>query len=237
MNTGFFVTGTDTGVGKTVISAAIIKVIQALGVNVCGMKPVETGCPRIGNTLCPSDGMFLKKAAGMEENINHITPYCFETPVSPSLASEMEGRPVSVNIIIQEYRSLAKRYHAVVVEGIGGILVPLMKDYFVLDLIRDLKLPLIVVARPSLGTLNHTLLTVNYALKEGIAVSGIIINFTRPPDSTVAENTNALILEQLSTVPVIGIFPHLSNLEHETIEKAAVKYLNIEAIRDNLRIS
>lgn len=237
MNRGFFITGTDTGVGKTVIAAAIIKMIHALGVNVCGMKPVETDCSRIGDNLYPSDGMFLKKAAGMEETINHVTPYCFETPVAPSLASEMEGRPVNIDIIIGEYRALAKRYHAVVVEGIGGILVPLKRDYFVIDLIRDLELPLIVVARPSLGTLNHTLLTVNYALKEGIAVSGIIINFTRPSDATVAENTNPLILQQLSPVPVIGTFPCLGDLGNENIEKAALRYLNIEIIRDRLNIS
>ena len=237
MNRGFFITGTDTGVGKTVIAAAIIKVVHALGVNVCGMKPIETGCSRIGDNLYPSDGMFLKKAAGMEETVNHITPYCFEAAVAPSLASEMEGKPVNINIIIEEYMSLAKRYHAVVVEGIGGILVPIRKDYFVIDLIRDLGLPLIVVSRPSLGTLNHTLLTVNYALREGITVSGIIINFTRPSDATVAENTNPLILQQLSPVPVIGTFPCLENLENENIERAAMRYLNIEIIRDHLNIS
>jgi dethiobiotin synthetase len=237
MNRGFFITGTDTGVGKTVIAAAIIRVIRAQGMNVCGMKPVETGCPRIGNTLYPSDGMFLKKASGMEETITHITPYCFETPVAPSLASEMEGKMVNVDIIIQEFLSLVKRYNAVVVEGIGGILVPIKRDYFVIDLIRDLRLPLIVVSRPSLGTLNHTLLTVNYALKQGIAVSGIIVNFTRPSDATVAENTNPLVLQQLSPVPVLGTFPYLDNLENETIEKAALRYLNGEIIRDRLQIS
>jgi dethiobiotin synthetase len=237
MNRGFFITGTDTGVGKTVIAAAIIKMIHAQGMNVCGMKPVETGCPRVGSNLCPSDGMFLKKAAGMEETINHITPYCFETPVAPLLASEMEGKPVSIDIIIEEFRSLLKKYQAVVVEGVGGILVPIRRDYFVLDLIRDLELPLIVVARPSLGTLNHTLLTVSHALREGITVAGIVINFTRPSDATTAENTNPLMLQQLSPVPVIGTFPCLDSLENETIEKAAMRYLNSEIIRDRLQIS
>lgn len=235
MSRGFFITGTDTGVGKTVIAAAIIKVIHAQGISVCGMKPVETGCSRIGDTLYPSDGMFLKKAAGMEETINHITPYCFETPVAPSLASEMEGRPVSIDGILEKFHGLLQRYRAAVVEGVGGILVPIKKDYFVIDLARELKLPLIVVIRPSLGTLNHTLLTVNYALREGLAVSGIVINFTRPSDATVAENTNPLILRQLSPVPVIGVFPYLGNLENHTIERAALKYLNSEIISDQLR--
>jgi len=236
MNRGFFITGTDTGVGKTVIAAAMIKVIHGMGMNVCGMKPVETGCPRIGSNPYPSDGIFLKKVAGMEETINHVTPYCFESPVAPSLASEMEGKPVSIDSIIGEFQSLMKRYHAAVVEGIGGILVPLKRDYFVIDLIRDLELPLIVVSRPSLGTLNHTLLTVHHALKAGIAVTGIIINFVRSPEGTVAENTNPLLLQQLSPVPVMGVFPHLNNLENETLEKAAMKYLDLEIIRNHLEL-
>ncbi len=237
MNKGFFVTGTDTGVGKTVIAAAMIKVIRALGMSVCAMKPVETGCPRVGNTLYPSDGMFLKKAAAMEETIDHITPFCFETPAAPSLASEIEGKPVNVESIVEEFQSLKERHRAVVVEGVGGIMVPIKRDYFVLDLIRDLELPVIVVSRPSLGTLNHTLLTVNYALKEGIKVSGIVINFTRPPDVTVAENTTPMMLQQLSQVPVMGTFPYLDDLEDGTIEKAALRYLNSEIIRDLLQSS
>jgi dethiobiotin synthetase len=235
MSKGFFITGTDTGVGKTVIAGAMIKAIHAQGVNVCGMKPIETGCARIGNNLYPSDGMFLKKVAGMEENINQITPFCFETPVAPSLASEMESRPLSIDTIVEKVHGLLHRYHAVVVEGVGGILVPIRKDYFVIDLIKELGLPLIVVARPTLGTLNHTLLTVNYALKEGIRVSGIVINFTRKSEGTVSENTNALVLQQLSPVPVLGVFPYLDNLENETLEKAAMKHLDLAIIRKQLQ--
>ncbi len=235
MSKGFFITGTDTGVGKTVIAGAVIKAIHAQGKHVCGMKPLETGCCRVGNSLYPSDGMFLKKVAGMDENINQITPYCFETPVAPSLASEMEGRPVNIDSIVEKFHDLLQRYQAVVVEGVGGILVPIRKDYFVIDLIKELGLPVIVVARPTLGTLNHALLTVNYALKEGIRVSGIVINFTRRSEGTVAENTNPLILRQLSPVPVLGVFPYLDNLENETLEKAAMKYLDLEIIRSHLQ--
>jgi len=237
MSKGFFITGTDTGVGKTVIAGAVIKAIHAQGLNVCGMKPVETGCSRIGNNLYPSDGLFLKKVAGMDENINQITPYCFEAAVAPSLASEMEGRPISTDIIIEKFHDLLQRYHAVVVEGVGGILVPIRKDYFVIDLIRELELPVIVVARATLGTLNHALLTVNYALKEGLRVSGIVINFTRRSEGTVSENTNPLVLQQLSPVPVLGVFPYLDNLENVTLEKAAMKYLDIEIIRSHLQLA
>lgn len=235
MSKGFFITGTDTGVGKTVVAAAVIKAIHALGISACGMKPVETGCSRVGSNLYPPDGMFLKKVAGMDENINQITPYCFETPVAPSLASEMESNAIHIGTIVEKFEDLLKRYHTVVVEGTGGILVPIRKDYFVVDLMNELGLPVIVVARPGLGTLNHTLLTVNYALKEGVNVAGVVVNFTRRPEGTVAENTNPLLLQQLSPVPVVGVFPYLDNLENETIEKAAMKYLDLEIIRSMLQ--
>jgi dethiobiotin synthetase len=235
MSNGFFITGTDTGVGKTVVAAAVIKAIHAQGTSVCGMKPVETGCTRVGNNLFPPDGMFLKKVAGMDENINQITPYCFETSVAPSLASEMESKAIHIDTIIEKFQDLLKRYHAVVVEGAGGLLAPIKKDYFVIDLIKELKLPVIVVARPGLGTVNHTLLTVNYALKEGVRLAGVVINFTRRSEGTVAENTNPLLLQQLSPAPLAGVFPYLDNLDNETIEKAAMKYLDLEIIRSQLR--
>lgn len=234
MNQGLFIVGTDTGVGKTVVAASIIKALHAQGIHACGMKPIETGCSRVGSTLYPSDGMFLKKVARMDEHAGFVTPYCFENPVAPSLASEMEGRVIHIPLIREKFQALLERYPAVVVEGIGGILVPIKKDYFVMDLIRELSLPLVVVARPSLGTINHTLLTVNYALERGIAVLGVIINFSRPPESTVAENTNPLLLEKLSPVPLIGIFPHLNNLEDEVLEQNALKHLDIKVLREHL---
>ncbi len=227
MRKGFFITGTDTGVGKTVIAAAIIKALQAAGINVCGMKPVETGCSRVGNSLYPSDGMFLKKVARMEEGIQSVTPYSFENPVAPSLASETEGKAVSLPVIMKKFDALVKKYPAVIVEGVGGLLVPIRRDYFVLDLAKEMGLPLIVVSRPSLGTINHTLLTVKYAMKERMEVAGVIINFSRPAEGTTAENTNPLVLQQICPAPVIGVFPHLKGLEDELLERTAMKYLNI----------
>jgi dethiobiotin synthetase len=174
--------------------------------------------------------MFLKKVARMDESINHITPCCFETPVSPLTASEMEGGEVDVKMIKEELNLLLESYQTVVVEGIGGLLVPIMKDYFVIDLIKELALPLIIVASPSLGTISHTLLSVRYAVQEGIAVSGIIINFSKPSDGTVAEQTNPAVLQKLISAPLIGIFPHLKNLTDEVLEKTASRHLDIETL-------
>jgi dethiobiotin synthetase len=239
---GFFITGTDTGVGKTVITAALIKAVGLLGLKACSMKPIETGCKTAVSsqqsavsskkrTLIPSDGMFLKKMAGIDDSIDLITPIRFENPLAPITASEIEGREIDLDKIHIAYSELSRKYDVIIVEGIGGLLVPIKRDYFVLDLARDFGLPIIVVSRPGLGTLNHTLLTVNYAIKEGLDVAGIIINYSQPPEGTLAENTNPEVIKQISPVPLIGIFPYLEDLSSNTIEKAGVKNLDLEILK------
>ncbi|MBA3071599.1 MAG: dethiobiotin synthase [Nitrospirae bacterium] len=234
MPKGFFVTGTDTGVGKTVVAAALIKAAGLLGVKACGMKPVETGCTREGNVMVPSDGMFLKEIAHMDETVSHITPCCFEHELAPMVSAEMEGITVDLNKIRKAFDKLGRTYQAIIVEGVGGLLVPINKDYFILDLAREMGLPLVVVARPGLGTINHTLLTVNYALKEGLGVAGIIINYSYQSEGSMAEKTNPQVIEHLSPVPLIGIFPYLDDMSDETFEKTVLKNLNMEIIRKYL---
>ncbi|MEW6419767.1 MAG: dethiobiotin synthase [Nitrospirota bacterium] len=246
MAKGFFITGTDTGVGKTVIVSALVKSIGLLGYSVCGMKPIETGCIRAKSkeqrakskvkdrSLIPSDGMFLKEMAGMDDSMDLVTPITFENPLAPMVASEIEGIPVDIDKIQKAYKKLSKNYDVVIVEGIGGLLVPIKKDYFVLDLARDFGLPLIVVSRPGLGTLNHTMLTVNYAINEGLDVAGIIINYSRPPEYSLAEETNIEVISKISPIPVIGSFHYLQNFENSTIKKAAVKNLDLEIIKKYL---
>ncbi|MBI5188968.1 MAG: dethiobiotin synthase, partial [Nitrospirae bacterium] len=205
MAKGFFITGTDTGVGKTVITAALIRAIGLLGLRACGMKPIETGCIRAkskvkNRVLIPSDGMFLRELTDMDDPIDLVTPVRFENPLAPMVASNIEGIPVDIDKIKRAFEELSKGYDIIVVEGIGGLLVPIKRDYFVLDLVRDFGLPIIVVSRPGLGTINHTMLTVNYAIKEGLEVAGIIINYSRPPEGTLAEDTNPEIIRQISPV-------------------------------------
>ncbi|RPI36583.1 MAG: dethiobiotin synthase, partial [Nitrospiraceae bacterium] len=163
-----------------------------------------------------------------------VTPYCFEAPLAPLPASELEKKSISVTSIIKAFYKLYTRYDAVIVEGIGGIMVPIKNNYFVIDLARDIGLPLIVVAKPGLGSINHTMLTVKYALKEGLAVAGIIINYSHPPEGSLAEETNPQILKQICPVPLIGIFPYLKNRDDETIQQAALKNLDMEVIKTYL---
>ncbi len=230
MKKGLFITGTDTGVGKTIISSAIISALRSRGIKTGAMKPIETGCITIGKSLNPSDGIFLKNIAQMDEPVSQITPVCFELPLAPLVASEIEGKEIDLQKIKDNFLKLTERYEICIIEGIGGLLVPIKKDYFVLDLIKELGLPLVVVARPSLGTINHTLLTVNYALKEGLKIAGIVINFCRTPDGSIAESTNPGTIQQLTDIPVIGVFPYLESLDKENLERAAVKHLDLELL-------
>jgi dethiobiotin synthetase len=235
MAKGFFVTGTDTGVGKTIITAALILAVSRLGFKTGGMKPVETGCLQKDTMLIPSDGMFIKTVAHMEETIDRISPCRFLNPLAPLAAAEIEKCPVDLEKIRKAYAALSEHHDALIIEGIGGLLVPITGDYFVSNLARELGFPIIVVSKPGLGTINHTMLTVNYAVKEGLTVAGIIINYNHPPEGTLAEKTNPDIIRKISPVPLIGIFPYLKDLEKSTIEKAVIKNLDIEFIRTLLQ--
>ncbi|HAK89448.1 MAG: dethiobiotin synthase [Nitrospirae bacterium GWC2_46_6] len=239
MSKGVFITGTDTGVGKTVVSAAIIRAMIKKGVKAGAMKPIETGCIKTrGKGLIPSDGIFLKEMAGMDDPINLITPIRFEHPLAPMVASKIEKRPIEIKKIFDAYKLLSKEYDFMVIEGVGGLLVPIAKRqkakgrkvYFVADLIKDLKLSVVVVARPTIGTINHTLLTVNYALREGINILGVIINFNNPPENSLAEKTNPEVLKELCPVPIIGMLPYIEDITKNNIENAALKHLEITGL-------
>ncbi|MDI6800503.1 MAG: dethiobiotin synthase [Thermodesulfovibrionales bacterium] len=256
MSKGIFITGTDTGVGKTIVSAAIIRALINKGVKTGAIKPVETGCIKtevrsqkseVRNAkLIPSDGIFLKDMAEMDDSIDLITPVCFEHPLAPMVASDIEFRVKSYEFgvkglkkIFNAYETLMKKYDFMVVEGVGGLLVPItklltpnseLKTYFIADLIKDLKLPVIVVARAALGTINHTLLTVNYALKEGLDVLGVIINYHNPPTGDIAEKTNSAVLKELCPVPVLGVMPYIADVTKSSIEDAALQSLDLEGL-------
>jgi len=158
----------------------------------------------------------------------------FENPLAPMPASEREGIPVDMGKITNAFATLAYKYTVLIIEGIGGIMVPITKDYSVLDMAKDFGVPIIVVTRPGLGMINHTLLTVNYALKEGLPVAGIIINYHQPAEGTIAEQTNPELLATICPVPILGIFPHLKNIESDTIEEAALTNLNLDIIKKYL---
>ena len=156
---GVFVTGTDTGVGKTLVTAALALALKRLGRSVGVMKPIETGITP--SRVERSDAARLRAVVESEETLGAICPYQFEQPVAPLAAAQAERRTIDLRVIRQVYRLLVNRYDYVVVEGIGGVRVPIAPKADVMDLIRSLKLPVVVVGRAGLGGINHALLVVD----------------------------------------------------------------------------
>jgi len=211
MHKGIFITGTDTGVGKTFVSVGLLKVLKEMGHNVCPMKPVETGCGTLNGKLVPADALKLICTAEVNEPLDLINPYRFRQSLAPAVAADLEGVRISRKKIISSFNKLSNKYDVTIVEGAGGIMVPVFRKYFFIDLIKDLNLPVLVVARPGLGTLNHTLLTLEAAKNRGINVIGVIINCSSKIKNDASVQTNPEVIERSGDVPVLGIIPYFKN--------------------------
>ena len=176
---GLFITGTDTGVGKTFVSCALARGLRAAGVDVGVMKPIETGVPAEG----PEDARALRLAAGVEDPLDLICPVRFSLPASPEAAARAEGQTVTLAPIHDAFDSLARRHRFMLVEGAGGLLVPIDVHTDMADLARRLDLPLLLVARAGLGTVNHTRLTLEAAEARGLEVFGVVISHSAAEES------------------------------------------------------
>jgi dethiobiotin synthetase len=199
-----FVTGTDTDVGKTWVSAALVKAWREAGVDAVGMKPIACGDR--------TDAELLHAASGGALGIDEVNPVWLRPAVAPYTASMIEERVVDLALIRESYARLRARHTSIVVEGAGGWMVPILRDYAVADLAAELGLPVLVVAANRLGVLNHALLTVDAILSRGLRCAGVVLNGVTP---TVADDaaqvTNAGILEELlagRNVPLLGEVAH-----------------------------
>lgn len=190
MSKGFFITGTDTGVGKTTVTATLAFALRQRGLKVGVMKPVETGCPEQEGRLLPQDALLLRTVSGCTAPMDVITPYAFPEPIAPAIAAELAGVSIDFTHIRRCYHTLLATHDVVLVEGAGGLLVPITSTLTMQDIAVELALPMFVVARNVLGTINHTALTVSVA-QERCEVSGIILNNTQPPPpDDIAMQTN-----------------------------------------------
>ena len=226
----FFITGTDTGVGKTIVGGGIAGVLRRWCRNVGVLKPFESGCSNSGGELIPEDALFLKNISGCMEDIEVICPYRMEHPLAPGIAAEIEGVSIDLDRIRSCFKALEKKYETVLVEGAGGLMVPVTGDLLTSDLIKMLGLPTIIVSRLSLGTINHTLLTVKHALACGISVSGIILNQITP-EIGKAEETNPEVIKRFSEIPVLGQIPFIPH------EKRNDADFIVDAIQENIDLS
>lgn len=213
---GLFVTGTGTGVGKTVLAAAILAALRARGSDVTALKPVITGLDRAADADWPPDHVLLAQAAGCAPD--QVAPVRYGPAVSPHLAAELTGRTLRPGELLSAARAAAQDADAVIVEGVGGLLVPLTNDYDVRRLALDLGLPLLVAAPPGLGTINHTLLTLEAARGTGLQIAGVVLT-PWPAAPTEIERSNRETIERSGGVPVCTL-PAVRRAEVELLASA-----------------
>jgi len=204
-----FVTGIDTGVGKTVFTCALARALHLAGINVGVMKPFATGLPRAGQYKS-EDVELLIKSSGVSDPQELVNPYFFEIPASPYMAAKKLEKTIDVDVVLSGFERLQSAHDVVLVEGIGGIMTPILKDYFVADLIKDLNLDSILVTSTKIGSVNHTLLTLDACKKYGIRIAGLVISEV---DSGYSVNDLESDLVSLSGVDVICKIPHVSGIE------------------------
>jgi dethiobiotin synthetase len=190
----FFLTGTDTNVGKTFVAALLIRSLRAAGLDTVGLKPICCGDR--------DDAERLHEASDRAISLDDINPVWFRAPVSPYTASIIENRQVDLDQVWERFQKIRAAHRSLIVEGVGGWLVPIRRDYFVSDLAAEMNLPVVVVARNYLGALNHTLLTVENIRARGLQCAGVILNHTDDVEDA-ATTTNPSVLEDIMNVPIL----------------------------------
>lgn len=231
---GLFVTGTDTGVGKTVVTAALAAALRSEGRNVGVWKPVQSGA-LLGEGI--TDAERLLRGTGIEEPPEAVAPYTFEAPLAPALAAKQAGAAMTLDGLLAAGEPLAKRYDALLIEGAGGVAVPLTDTELVADLIAKLNVPALIVARPGLGTINHTLLTAALLRQRSIPIAGVVMNACDPAaghsDPSIA--TNAELIERYGDLKVLGRFPWLDAEAHpERLVRAVRQTIDLTPVKQAL---
>ena len=213
-----FVTGTDTGIGKTVVSLGLMQVLQDQGLRVAGMKPVASGCESTAAGLRNADALLLQQQSSITLDYDRVNPYALEAPIAPHLAAQAAGVHISVERINEIYQSLAAQVDCVVVEGVGGWRVPLNAHEDVGDMALILGLDVCLVVGMRLGCLNHALLTAAAIKTSGCHLAGWMANQLPPAMDALEANVNTL--KEKLTSPLIGIIPAFDKLDVKTVAQA-----------------
>jgi dethiobiotin synthetase len=203
---GMFIAGTDTGVGKTVVTAGLAAALRSQGFDIGVWKPVQSGALAEEEG---SDAFRLRSLSGIADECRDIAPLSFPLPLTPLLAAEREGVTLTLERIVQAGKPLLDRHAALLIEGAGGLAVPLAPREMVVDLIARLQVPVLLVARAGLGTINHTLLSAAFLRQRDIPVAGVILNGYREDDEDESVLSNAAMIERFGEVAVVGRIPWL----------------------------
>jgi dethiobiotin synthetase len=205
---GLFITATDTEVGKTVVAGAIADHFRRQGLRSAVLKPVATGAVHRREGWVSEDAEFLASCADTPFPLDLVCPQRYREPLAPAVAADRAGEPLDWEAIDRSLRLMTAESDVIIVEGVGGILVPLDAKHTVLDLARWLNLPTVIVARPSLGTINHTLLTIEALRRASVPVAGVVINRYPADTPGTAEETNPRYIEKYGKVPVLTVVPN-----------------------------
>jgi len=203
-----FITGTDTDVGKTIATLSLAFVLRQQGYTVGIMKPIQCS---------GEDAAFLKSSLDIDDEYNLINPYFSDKPLSPHIVFLDHKEQIDIDQIKNNLNILNSKYDFVLVEGAGGLMVPIKADYLMLNLIKDLSLDLIIVSRLGLGTINHSLLTINIARLNGVAILGLIFNQEHKNIAPILKETNPKAVKEFGDVSVLGKIPYLDDFREETI--------------------
>jgi len=206
LEAGIFITATDTEVGKTFVSGLLIRSLLRSGARPGYFKPVASGCQLKNGSLVSEDLLFIESFTGLKMEPGLHCPVNYLKPLAPLSAARLEGRPVDLEKIWEAYERLKRHYSFLVIEGIGGVMVPLKENYLVLDLMVDCRLPALVVCRPALGTINHSLLTLEALKRKGVPILGFLTNGSRNETDEAALTSPGLI-SHFSQVPYLGHVP------------------------------
>ena len=233
MPNGLFITGADTEVGKTLVSCALARILRNRGHDVGVMKPVATGAVEVDGRRVSEDALLLREAAGVSDPLELINPILLGPPIAPVPAAEMDGIAPDVSLIGESFRRISDSHDITIVEGIGGILVPIVRGFTVADLAARLGLPVIIVSRPALGTVNHSLLTIEAARRRGIEPLGVVFCASRPYCAGPAERTCPREITEESGVKSLGHIPYLGALAAsglDSLAEACAERLDVDTI-------
>ena len=212
---GVFISATDTGVGKTLVTAALVSHLRQRGIDIGVMKPVETGVSR--SARARSDSARLRRAAECHDPMAEVCPYVFRLPMAPLSAARAEHKIIRLATILRAFHALCQKHDFVAVEGVGGVHVPITDSIDGLDLMQRMGLPVIVVGRSGLGGINHAVLTLHALRQRNVPVIALVLNQPMPVRTKVArmqEQSTVTLLQRLAKVPVVGPVPYSSRIQH-----------------------
>ena len=217
-----FVAGTDTAVGKTMVAGALASALRIRGLRVGVMKPISCGAR--------DDARFLMDCAGVRDPMDQVNPIFLKHPLSPNVAASLEKVRIDLKKIKSAWGSFKDQYDFLVIEGCGGLLVPVTGRFFVMDLIPLLRARTVLVSRSGLGAINHCLLSLEALRRRKARVAGIIFNRLRGGPLSLAEKTNPRVISRTGKTPALGLFPYMKSCGSDCVGRAFLKHIDLEKI-------